>query len=399
MSSQPEKRDVTCPTCKSKARRFGTKKEKLKTIQRYQCKKCRKIFTLEPIVNKTYPVKTILNAISIYNLGNSQTETINILSKKFRTKPSQKTISNWLNEYKPICPYHRLRNKAKKLHGQKEIIESHEFLHNNLPYNFQFHKAKLELLFKDKLYNNEFHNTSQFYEPMKQYLQKIPTKNFPHHIFKGNKNKSASSTNMPSMNNKATSAKGKLKTNTLTKSELCPAAEVEKRKNNEEIKSQQRASQLKFSHLDIKQGNKQNLANKLASLALNLATTNKQRHQAVQNFMLINDSTTIAVEIPIYLTNWDAGYYRNQKGFIFPLNQYKTPITGHIGILQIRNGLIHLLDYKPEANKQNPINQLTIYALALSRKLNLPLYHFKCAWFDENNYYEFFPLHAVYPKH
>ena len=128
--------------------------------------------------------------------------------------------------------------------------------------------------------------------------------------------------------------------------------------------------------------------------------------------MLINDSTTIAVEVPVYLTNWDAGYYRcskikdfrhharwNQNGFIFPLNNYTTPITGHIDILQIRNGLLHILDYKPEAKSQNPIEQLTIYALALSRKLNLPLYYFKCAWFDEEYYFEFFPLHAVYEKY
>ncbi len=112
--------------------------------------------------------------------------------------------------------------------------------------------------------------------------------------------------------------------------------------------------------------------------------------------MLMNDSTTIAVEVPVYLTNWDAGYYRNQKGFIFPLSNYTTPITGHIDILQIRNGLIHILDYKPEANKIKPIEQLTIYALASSRKLNLPIYYFKCSWFDEDDYFEFFPLHAIY---
>ena len=92
-----------------------------------------------------------------------------------------------------------------------------------------------------------------------------------------------------------------------------------------------------------------------------------------------------------------------------PIN--KTPITGHIDILQIRNGLLHILDYKPEAEKQQPIEQLTLYAMALSRKLNLELYHFKCPtcearsetrspchWFDQNSYHEFFPLHAVYKK-
>ena len=162
--------------------------------------------------------------------------------------------------------------------------------------------------------------------------------------------------------------------------------------------NEQRASQIKFSHLKIEAKSKNNLACKLASLALNLAASNKERHQKIQDFFLINDSTTIATEIPIYLTNWDAGYYRNEKGFIFLLNNYKTPITGHIDILQIRNGLIHILDYKPEANKIQLVEQLTIYAMALSRKLNLPLYHFKCAWFDESNYFEFFPLHAVYKR-
>ena len=67
--------------------------------------------------------------------------------------------------------------------------------------------------------------------------------------------------------------------------------------------------------------------------------------------------------------------------------------------LQIRNNLIHILDYKPEASKQKPIEQLTIYALALASRTKLDLKSFKCAWFDEHNYYEFYPLHAVFPKY
>ncbi len=214
-------------------------------------------------------------------------------------------------------------------------------MHHIQPYTFKYHKAKLNLLIKE---NPKF-------KLLKTYLQKINSKEFPHHIFTYNKD------------------------------------------NNS---NEQRASQIKFSTLKIKKIKKNNLANKLTKLALNLAKNNNQRHQSIQDFMLINDSTTLAVEVPIYLTNWDAGYYKNQRGFIFPLSNYNTPITGHIDILQIRNNLIHILDYKPEANKQNPIEQLTVYALALSRKLNLPLYYFKCAWFDNSNYFEFFPLHVVY---
>ena len=73
-------------------------------------------------------------------------------------------------------------------------------------------------------------------------------------------------------------------------------------------------------------------------------------------------------------------------------------ITGHIDILQIRNGSAHILDYKPNAAHERPLEQLTLYALALSRLTGLRVYHFKCAWFDEKDYFEFYPLHVVYKK-
>jgi hypothetical protein len=52
-------------------------------------------------------------------------------------------------------------------------------------------------------------------------------------------------------------------------------------------------------------------------------------------------------------------------------------ITGHIDIVQIRNGLLHVLDYKREARKVKPIELLMVYALALSRLTGLRLYHFQ----------------------
>ena len=70
-------------------------------------------------------------------------------------------------------------------------------------------------------------------------------------------------------------------------------------------------------------------------------------------------------------------------------------MTGHIDLIQIRNGAIHILDYKPNAAKERPIEQLTWYALALSRLTGLRVFCFKCAWFDEKDYFEFFPLHVV----
>ena len=57
---------------------------------------------------------------------------------------------------------------------------------------------------------------------------------------------------------------------------------------------------------------------------------------------------------------------------------------------------IHILDYKPKARTEKPYAQLLTYALALSRSTGLKLMDFKCAWFDEHDYFEFFPLHLIH---
>jgi hypothetical protein len=47
--------------------------------------------------------------------------------------------------------------------------------------------------------------------------------------------------------------------------------------------------------------------------------------------------------------------------------------------------------YKPDATTGKPFAQLTLYALALSHLTGIPLFDFKCAWFNERQYCEFFP--------
>jgi len=334
---------IKCPNCSKNAIKYGTRKTKLQEIQVFLCKNCNKRFSPITQQNKTYPLQTILKAVSLYNLGHNLSQVQKMLESKTQIKVPISTISNWISQYKPVCTFARLRNQAIKQHTPKQIIKK-QTLNHIQPYTFKYHKGKLNLLLKE---NPQF-------TKLKDYIQKINSKEFPHHIFTYNK----------------------------------------------ENQNNQRASKLKFNHLKINRIKKQNLANALTKLALNLAKNNNDRHQAIQDFFLTNDSTTIATELPVYLTNWDAGYYRNQSGFIFPLNNYQTPITGHVDLLQIRNEIIHILDYKPNANlnQEQTIQQLTLYALALSRKLNLELRYFKAAWFDQNNYFEFFPLHAVYKK-
>lgn len=132
----------------------------------------------------------------------------------------------------------------------------------------------------------------------------------------------------------------------------------------------------------------------MAALVLPTSLNNQKRHKTLQRFMLVNDSVTVAVEIPIYLTATDLAYYRHHG---FDLDFEAEVVTGHIDFLQIRNGRLHILDYKPEARKETHAHvQLSIYALALARRTGLPLKLFKCAWFDEKDYFEFYPLTGVY---
>lgn len=291
-------------------------------MQRFRCNSCLKYFTDRKIGKVKYPIRIILHSVSTYNLGYTLEQTRKEMAKRFHIKIPIPTIHSWVKEYSNICTFNRLREQASKLFKPEETILSQKLQHKQI-YNFQLHRAKLELVKKEL--------PEQKFQLLKSYLEKISTNDFPHHIF------------------------------------TIPDEELEKR-----------ASQLKAKMLKITKLQKQNLANKLAELGLLLAKTNKKRHQAIQNFMLINDSVTIATEVPVYLTNDDISYFKS-KGFSFDFESYRTPITGHIDLLQIRNRLIHILDYKPEAEKVNAVNQLTIYALALASRTKLAVKDFKCA--------------------
>ena len=131
-----------------------------------------------------------------------------------------------------------------------------------------------------------------------------------------------------------------------------------------------RSSKSRFEILPLARTEKQNLANDLAALGLLLARKNRDRHAAVQDFMLANDTSTIACEVPVYLTGEDIAYYKS-LGFFVSLPESSKPITGHIDVVQVRNGLVHLLDYKPNARQIDPVNQLVVYALAFASRTRL----------------------------
>ncbi|MEK7188904.1 MAG: PD-(D/E)XK nuclease family protein, partial [Patescibacteria group bacterium] len=250
-----------------------------------------------------------------------------------------------------------MRPFGLKLFPPEKVIESATLAHRQL-YRFRHHKAKSHLIIEEDYKNRKF-------APLREYLSLVPAET-PHQYFQ----------------------------------EGMRASEAP----------------IGFSKSDMIVRAKKNYATKLASFVLQAVSRNKDRHDALQRFMLANDSVTVATEVPVYIRREDLAHMQTQLGFILfkkaarravksvkdlkvmAVSELPKLITGHIDFVQIRNGFCHIMDYKPKAEKERPLEQLTLYALALSRLTGLRVYDFKCAWFDENDYFEFFPLHLVYKK-
>jgi hypothetical protein len=325
-----------CPRCRAKdVIKKGTRTTRHEARQRWGCNRCGHTFTNLVTKHSPYPVKVIMEAIGRYNLGHSARDTVRYLNRRFSIRVPEKTFRFWYTAHKPICTYHTIRELIKHRIEPAALIEKHYLQHRQV-YLYTLHHGKLELLF-----TYPYH---RLYEPLRAYLAAVIHHDFPHHLFTP----------------------------------------------DDPIRSSTYPVRLSAAIT-----RKENYATKLAALALQIAPSNKKRHETLQRFMLLNDSATIAVEVPIYLTPEDFAYFR-ARGFTFPFGN--NPITGHIDFLQLRAGYLHILDYKPDAAKEtHAVTQLTIYAMALSRRTGLPVKAFKCAWFDERDYFEFYPLPSIYP--
>ena len=386
--------EISCPYCHgANFVKRGTRQKKNETVQLYLCNDCQKTFTPGSTKGKHYPISVILDAISLYYLGYSLEESAKKASAIFRccrdealprlesnerqdanqqyqdesaswrtslypngnSCISAATLLAWITQYEPLCAFARMRPFSIKLFPPEQTISSATLAHRQL-YRFRHHRSKTILIIQEDWKHSKFW-------PLKEFLDLVPVE-CPHQYFQ----------------------------------EGARASETP----------------LMFNKTEMIVRGKHNFANKMAKFVLEAVEESKDRHDALQRFMLANDSVTIATEVPIYLRREDLAHMQTQLGFElykkqtpeerkankeiekYPAEDLPKLITGHIDFVQIRNGQIHILDYKPNAAKERPIEQLTIYALALSRLTGLKVFNFKCAWFDEKDYFEFFPLHVVY---
>ena len=317
--------------------REGRRYKKLETVQLWRCHDCDRVFTPQIAKGKTFPLAVILDALIRYYRGEARQTVVTHLKEHFGLRVSPRTLSQWLAEYRPLTTYARLRPKLLHQYQLHQLIRSTR-LHHQQVYHYRIHQGKLGYLL-----NTAEH---QAFQPLATYLVEMAT-SCPHPLFQQEHRASAS------------------------------------------------ASAFDLTGVEITE--KQNLAPRIAGLVLQTVTHNIRRHETLQRFMLTTDSVTVAIEVPVYLTPEDIVHMQRELGFAIPLSPAAT-LTGHIDLVQIRNGRIHILDYKPNAVRDKPITQLMVYALALSRRTGLRLYDFVCAWFDERHYFEFYPLHVVHKR-
>lgn len=326
-----------CIFCQGRAIiRHGLRRKKLETVQLWYCESCDRVFTPQRAKGKTYPLKVILESLMRYYAGDTRARTALYIKERFGIAVPARTLSAWLAEYRGLTTYARLREQRTSEHMRRPIRSVR--LHHQQVYNYRFHQPKLAAALARPEH--------QRFAPLGGYFAEM-ARACPHALFQT------------------------------------------------ESRASQGKTAFDLESVEIKA--KHNHACRVAGLVLQTVTHNKRRHDEIQRFMLATDSVTVAVEIPIFLTPDDLAAIKAMPGFAIPLES-AVPLTGHIDFIQIRNGAIHILDYKPGANSEKPIPQLMAYALALSRRTGLRLFDFVCAWFDENHYFEFYPLHVVYKR-
>jgi hypothetical protein len=84
---------------------------------------------------------------------------------------------------------------------------------------------------------------------------------------------------------------------------VCPHELFTREENDKVRASQARPEFSDASHAIVTR--KENAATETAALIIPAVGNNKLRHETLQRFMLANDSVTLAVEIPIWLTETD----------------------------------------------------------------------------------------------
>lgn len=164
-----------CPYCVGKIVKRGVRKKKFEEVQIYYCKNCDKRFTSQVTKNKTYPLKIILDSLTLYNQLNSLEEISELIFEKYGIKITPQIVSRWLEEYKNYLPFLRMREFALGKYSKKELVEKSKLIHQQI-YNFKFHRVKMNFILNEEFKHFKF-------KPLRDFLELVSSE-CPHQIFR-----------------------------------------------------------------------------------------------------------------------------------------------------------------------------------------------------------------------
>ena len=164
------KQPARCSHCGStRLIRKGTRRKKLEVVQLWQCKLCRRVFTPAPpsLRYKTYPLRVILDGVTLYNLGYSLPVAAQKLKAKHGYKISPSTLASWMAEHRELTTYSRLRRHRHRPIGLSpaQTIRSTKLYHRQV-YSFAYHRPKLAYVRGDERHKR--------FAPLADFLERIP---------------------------------------------------------------------------------------------------------------------------------------------------------------------------------------------------------------------------------
>ena len=184
----------------------------------------------------------MLQALTLYDLGYSLNETARRLKSKCGRAVSPSTIATWIGSHKEHTTFRRLRTEASTIYPPEQTIRSIKLYHRQV-YAYAYHRSKLALLRRNPQH--------QRFEALACFLETIPS-SCPHQLFRRDDDPKA------------------------------------------------RASQARPAFADsdrIVINRKENTATATAGFIIPAFGNNNLRHETLQNFMLANNLSTVAVEI------------------------------------------------------------------------------------------------------
>lgn len=293
-----------CPYCGGReATKSGKRHTLAGPVQLFRCAACSRKFSNRAAAHVTYPIHAIIETLSLYDRGYTLAESARRAGKRHRVTITKQLAATWKARYADRFPYFRVRDAVAAAHPPHTLILSAR-LHHGQVYDFSYHRGKAARLAAahDQARSpasqtrapagaggqgrgHDKHDTS-FFAPLIRFLESVPT-DTPHDLFRA----------------QAT-----------------------------------RASQTKerFSLSEVAITERRNAAVEMARFVIPTVSRNSERHPRLQEFMLINDSVTMAIEVPVYLTATDVAHFTETLGFSIPLAlEGGASITGHIDILQV----------------------------------------------------------------